>query len=198
MMFKTAVVFIHLIAMALAVGKILEFDVRFLLHARAPLTRSMLESLQLTKTVVTACLGVLWITGLALVGQGYLESPQYLDNQKLWVKAFVVLCLTVNGWALHHWAFPLLQGPTPFLGLPTLQIAGLAALASASSVSWMYASFLGIARGWNHTVVYSYPASIYVALLLAAWAGGAAALLWLSRARRPDFAETQPCPGLRG
>lgn len=198
MTLKYAVLFVHLIAMAVAVGKILEFDVRFLLNARAPMTREGIESLKFTKAVVSGSLAVLWATGSGLILLGSLESPTYLDNEKLWVKVFIVTCLTINGWALHRWAFPVLQGDTAFLYLPKWQMLGLAGLATASSVSWMYASFLGIARSWNHSVPYSYPAAVYASLLLGGWAGASAVLLWLRRSGKQPSKKRQSNPCMQG
>lgn len=195
---KYAVLFIHLIAMAVAVGKILEFDSRFLLRARAPMTSDGIASLTFTKTVVSASLAVLWLTGAWLILLGRLESPNYLDNEKLWVKVVIVTVLTLNGWAMHRWAFPVLQGGTAFFHLPKWQMLGLAALATVSSVSWMYASFLGIARPWNHSVPYSYPAAVYATLLVCAWVGASVLLLGIRCVSKPPPAKRRRKPCLQG
>lgn len=196
MMLKTAVLFLHLIAMAVAVGKILEFDLRFLPQAQAPLTREGTASLKLTKAIVAASLSVLWLTGATLILLGMQESPAYLQNEKLWVKVLIVVALTVNGWVMHRWAFPVMQGDTAFLELAMPRMLGLAALAVTSSVSWMYASFLGIARSWNHTVSFAYPIAVYAVLLMAGWAAASAVLLWLrqSRAHSSRKPQRSPCP----
>ncbi len=198
MTLKYAVLFVHLIAMALAVGKILEFDVRFLLRARAPMTSEGIASLKFTKAIVSASLAVLWLTGAWLILLGRLESPVYLDNEKLWVKVMIVTILTANGWVMHRWAFPALQDGTAFLQLPKRQMLGLAALATVSSVSWMYASFLGIARPWNHSVPYSYPAVVYASLLVCGWVSASAALLWLRHSCRLPRGKRQSNPCMQG
>ncbi len=196
MTLKYTILYIHLIAMAVAVGKILEFDIRFLLQARAPMTPHGIASLKLTKSAVSAALAVLWFTGALLIGLGSLESPNYLDNEKLWVKVVIVSILTINGWVMHRWAFPALQGKTAFLNLPTWQMLGLASLATVSSVSWLYSSFLGIARPWNHSVPYSYPAAVYASLLVAAWIGASVLLLCIRRysALSTNRRRRNPCP----
>ncbi|MNV28313.1 hypothetical protein D3C71_1195010 [compost metagenome] len=121
-----------------------------------------------------------------------------MDNEKLWVKVVIVTCLTINGWVMHRWAFPVLQGDTAFLFLPKWQMLGLAALATTSSVSWMYASFLGIARPWNHSVSYSYPTAVYASLLLGGWAGASAVLLWLRRSSTLPTKQRKSNPCLQG
>jgi len=196
MMLKTAVLFLHLIAMAVAVGKILEFDLRFLPQARAPLTREGIASLKLTKAIVAGSLAVLWITGATLILLGMQESPAYLQNEKLWVKVLIVAALTVNGWVMHRWAFPVMQGDTAFLELAKPQMLGLAALAVISSVSWMYASFLGVARSWNHTVSFAYPLAVYAVVLMTGWAAASALLLWLRQSSKRSSRKQQrsPCP----
>ncbi|WP_311223859.1 MULTISPECIES: hypothetical protein [unclassified Acidovorax] len=198
MTLKYAILFAHLIAMAVAVGKILEFDTKFLFQARAPMTSEGIVSLKWTQAVVSASLAVLWATGAMLVVLGSMESPDYLNNQKLWVKVGIVACLTFNGWVMHRWAFPMLQGDTAFLDLPKAHMLGLTALATASSVSWLYASFLGIARSWNHSVPYLVPAAVYAVLLLGGWAAASALLLWLRNTSKQPSGPRQNCRCLQG
>jgi uncharacterized membrane protein len=113
---------------------------------------------------------VLWISGLALVLLGYLENPQqYLMNQKLWAKFTVVSVLTLNGIALHYFSFPRVTSRRGLLGLPTFEQILVALTGALSSVSWLFACYLGIARPWNHTVDYSFVMFIYSGLLVGAF-----------------------------
>lgn len=172
MLSKNPLVFLHLLAMAVAVGKMLEYDARFLRLAAIPPTPERQSALVHTKAVMNWSLLVLWLTGLALVAWGRYESAGYLNNPKLWIKVATVCCLTLNGWLMHRLAFPLLQRGDAFLDLPLRQAMGLTCFAAISSVSWLYASFLGIARSWNHSARLSDMLTLYLALLIAAAAGG--------------------------
>lgn len=192
MLLKDLLVFVHLIAMAVAVGRMLEFDLRFLRAAHQPLNSAMLRTLKRTQRAMTLTLAVLWASGIALVAQAAGQDPQALQNEKLWAKVVTVLCLTFNGVVLHRIAFPLLTGPKAFLALPARQRLGLTLCAVMSSVSWLYASFLGIARSWNHTASVGHVLAVYLALLAIAAAGALAMVGLLAATRSPDTATRLP------
>lgn len=181
MLLKNALTFCHLIAMAIAVGKMLDYDFRFLRAVHQRPSPQLLQDLRHTKTTMTLALIALWLTGAALVYAGYAQNPDYLLNEKLWTKIFTVGVLTVNGVLMHRLAFPVLQQGGAFLELPQRQMLTLTLFAAISSVSWLYASFLGIARSWNHTAPLNYTLGVYAALLLLA---GAAAMLGISWLRQ--------------
>ncbi|PTT85253.1 hypothetical protein DBR42_14460 [Pelomonas sp. HMWF004] len=193
MLIKNLLVFIHLIAMAVAVGKMLEFDLRFLRASHVPPNGSMRRALHLTRRTMESALVVLWITGLALVAWAWRLDANALLNEKLWMKVLTVCCLTLNGALMHRYAFPLLQGPRPFLALPLPQLLGLTVFAAVSSVSWMYASFLGIARSWNHSTPFAHALTVSLALLSAAAIGGMIGISLL-RARYLAQARTRRFP----
>lgn len=174
MLIKNLLVFIHLIAMAVAVGRMLEFDFRFLRSAHQPLNGAMQRALRHTQRTMTLALTVLWLSGLALVALAAADDPKALENEKLWVKVVTVVSLTLNGVLLHRVAFPLLLAGRAFLALPTRQRVGLSLTGVVSSVSWLYASFLGIARSWNDTAPFGHVLGVYLALL------GLAAVLAIS------------------
>ncbi|MFG6441067.1 hypothetical protein [Roseateles sp. LKC17W] len=184
MLIKNLLVFIHLIAMAVAVGRMLEFDLRFLRAAHLPLNGSMRRALRATQRTMTVTLALLWATGLALVALAAWQDPNALHNEKLWMKLVTVACLTVNGVVLHRFAFPLLAGGLPFLALPSRQRLGLTLCAVMSSVSWLYASFLGIARSWNHSASFGQVLAVYLALLALAALAATALVAMLAASRR--------------
>lgn len=198
MMLKNLLVFTHLIAMAVAVGKILEWDVRLLLRSGEPLGAQDLQALAQTERQVGLALALLWLSGLTLVGHGMLQWASYLENQKLWAKALIVLALSFNGFALHRWAFAALRRRQALLALPRPALAGLSLMAATSTVSWLYACFLGIARNWNHEASLSFALAVYALLLLAAWCGSALLLGLLASARRQAQPLRTPCLQRRG
>jgi len=184
MLLKNLLVFIHLIAMAVAVGRMLEFDLRFLRSAHQPLNSAMRHALQHTRRTMTLTLTLLWLSGIALVAVAVDANPQALQNEKLWVKVLTVVCLTLNGLVLHRVAFPLLTGEQAFLDLPARQRLGLTLCAVMSSVSWLYASFLGIARSWNNTAPFGHVLGVYLALLALAGIGAVGLVSLLAASRR--------------
>ncbi|MCZ8073922.1 MAG: hypothetical protein O9341_07290 [Paucibacter sp.] len=189
MLLKNALTFCHLLAMALAVGKMLDYDVRFLWTVHTRPTPQRLLDLERTKSTMTLALIALWLSGAALVYVGHIQNPTYLMNEKLWMKVFTVLVLTLNGWLMHRFAFPVLQRGHAFLEMPVFHMLGLTLFATLSSVSWLYASFLGIARSWNHTAPFGFILGVYATLILVA---GVTAMLGITLLRqihmkRPPF-----------
>ncbi len=191
MLLKNLLVVTHLIAMAVAVGRMLEFDLYFLRSAHQPLNSAMRRALRHTQRTMTLTLAVLWVSGIALVAMAAAQQPQVLQNEKLWVKVLTVVCLTLNGFVLHRVAFPLLTGERAFLDLPARQRLGLTLCAVMSSVSWLYVSFLGIARSWNDTAPFGHVLGVYLALLAAAGLGAAGLLGLLAASRRADAPHTR-------
>lgn len=189
-MLKNALTFCHLLAMAVAVGKMLDYDFRFLRSVPHRPSPQLLQDLSTTKATMTAALIALWFTGAGLVYIGYAQNPAYLMNEKLWTKILTVCVLTLNGALMHRFAFPVLQRGGVFLELPWRQMLVLTLFAAISSVSWLYASFLGIARSWNNTAPLGYTLGIYAVLVLCA---GGAAVLGMSVLRQ-HHASVQPPP----
>lgn len=152
---KTLIVYAHLIAACLAVGNLLMQDLAILRFKGNPLTFFAKESLRQSAFIMICSLVLLWCTGLALVLLGYMEDPtRYLNNQKLWAKISVVVLLTINGIALHFYSFPRVVSPIGIIGLSLPQQTIVALTGVVSSVSWLYACYLGIARNWNYTQGY--------------------------------------------
>lgn len=132
---RQAVLFVHLVAFAVALGAVLREDAALLAARRIDLSR--LESAART---LTAALAVLWASGLALVALDVGWDLRALAlSPKLAAKLVVVAALSANGAALHALAFPALRTPHGRLALPL-------ALGAVSTASWLYASFIGASR----------------------------------------------------
>jgi hypothetical protein len=77
--------------------------------------------------------------------------------------------LTLNGIALHYFSFPRVTSRRGLLGLPTFEQILVVLTGALSSVSWLFACYLGIARPWNYTVEFSFVMFIYSGLLVGAF-----------------------------
>lgn len=166
---KIFLVYAHLIAACVSVGILLIQDSALAKSRGKPLLKSAIKDLTKSADIMFIALVLLWITGLSLVLIGYVENPQqYLTNEKLWAKFTVVLVLTLNGIALHYFSFPRVTSRQGLLGLPTSEQILVALTGAISSVSWLFACYLGIARPWNYTVDYSYVMLVYGGLLIIA------------------------------
>jgi hypothetical protein len=160
-----AVLFAHVIAFAMTVSAVLREDLRWLLKRRidpARLHRSM--------RTVSAGLAVLWITGLSLWAFAAAASPvPWALTPKLCAKLTVVSLLTLNGWALHRWVFPSLSAGPVTRCWPVV-------LGAFSSSSWIFASFVGVARPvsglWSFAdfiALYMFGLALAVTLALLVW-----------------------------
>ena len=168
-MMKTLIVYAHLIATCIAIGTLLIQDWAILKTRGAPLSAIDIKDLQKSAHIMLVALAALWVTGLALVLLGYMENPEkYLTNQKLWGKFSVVSVLTLNGIILHYFSFPRVTSSAGLLKLPTKTQMIIVLTGAISTVSWLFASYLGIARPWNYTVDYGFVMFIYTSLLVAA------------------------------
>ena len=166
---KTLIVYAHLLAACVAIGILLIQDLALAKSKGSPLSATAIKDLTKSAEIMFIALILLWISGLSLVLIGYLDNPeQYLMNEKLWAKFTVVSVLTLNRIALHYFSFPRVTSRKGLLGLPTFEQILVTLTGALSSVSWLFACYLGIARPWNYTVDYNYIMFIYSGLLICA------------------------------
>lgn len=136
---RQLLLFAHLIGFALAFAAILREDVALLKAQRLDV-----DQLAATGRTIAWLLGFLWVTGTGLIWlEVGMDMALLAAKPKLLAKLAVVGVLTLNGVLLHWLALPMLaQPPYSHRGAATL----CAALGAVSSVSWVFASFLGAAR----------------------------------------------------
>ena len=169
-MLKMLLVYVHLLASCIALGRVLLADHKLWNWRKEALDQAKLEYLEETRKIATLALLALWGSGLLLVLQGYLlEGTAYLLNQKLWAKVAVVALLTLNGGLLHRVGFPLLQ-KAPSVLLPGSDRGRLALLGAFSMSGWLFAAFLGVARAWNHVMPCLHVMGVFTAFALLACA----------------------------
>ncbi|HSC67417.1 MAG TPA: DUF2214 domain-containing protein [Cellvibrio sp.] len=192
-MIKTLIVYAHLLAACVAIGILLIQDLALAKSKGSALSATAIRELTKSAEIMFIALVVLWISGLSLVLLGYLENPQqYLMNEKLWAKFTVVSVLTLNGIALHYFSFPRVTSRRGLLGLPTFEQILVALTGALSSVSWLFACYLGIARNWNYTVDYHFVMFIYSGLLVGAFIVAGEVLRMMRRTAASGAAETEP------
>ena len=129
----------HILVFALAMAEVLQEDWQMLRANRLDFHR-----LQGAAQRIKWLLLLLWASGIPLVGVSIgWDLSILMERPKLMAKIIVASTLTVNGILLHYVAFPLLKGPTHY---PRLSAAVVSVLGSISTVSWLYAAFVGAAR----------------------------------------------------
>lgn len=165
-MMNSILVYIHLLAACVAIGILLIQDYALFQTNGRRLTALEITELHLNARRVSVALLLLWVTGIAIVIKGYVGSPDYVINPKLWAKLSVVVVLTINGCVLHSFCFPRLCLPNGINDLANTDKVLLAFSGSLSTTSWLYASYLGIARHWNFSMTYIDVMAIYVGTFL--------------------------------
>ena len=185
---KTLIVYAHLLSACLAIGVLLLQDIALAKTQGKPLSSFAIEELFRTAKITFFALALLWVSGLVLVLMGYLDNPEkYLLNQKLWAKFSVVFILTINGFFLHYYAFPKVIAPCGVVGLKTSEQFLVLLSGSISSVSWLFACYLGIARSWNNTVNYSFVMYIYLFLIVVTFIVGSELLNGAKKLKLPSI-----------
>jgi hypothetical protein len=135
--------FVHVVAFAVTLSAVLHEDLRW--WRQRSIDAQHLKSAMRT---VSVGLAVLWASGLVLVGFAATASPgPWVPSAKLSAKLVVVSLLTLNGWVLHARVFPRLLRELESRTLSPQRLGALpVALGAFSSASWIFASFLGVAR----------------------------------------------------
>ena len=136
---RQALLYGHIIAFALALATIIKEDVR-LLRSKRFNSASLLATAKLVQWLLVA----LWVTGVPMVMMEIgTDVSLLLGKPKLLAKLIVVGVLTLNGILLHLVAFPMVAGKPQN---PSKVATIAASLGAVSATSWLYASFLGVAR----------------------------------------------------
>jgi hypothetical protein len=160
-------VFCHALAFAFAIVTVAREDLALL--AADHIDAARIES---AGRHLVLLLGLLWLTGGALVllhvGSNF---GTLLEKPKLLAKLSVVALLTINGLLLHRVAFPMLTRPLRDVRGAALVCTTLGAV---STVTWLYAAFLGVARIIAPTMSYGAFMAVYALLLVGALAVGLA------------------------
>ncbi|WP_286843634.1 hypothetical protein [Idiomarina sp. UBA4206] len=185
---KTLIVYIHLIAACISIGILLNQDLALAKSLGKPLSKTAIQELSKSADVMFVALVALWISGLTLVVMGYLDAPQqYLLNEKLWAKYTVVSILTLNGLLLHFFSFARITSPSGLLTFSAHEQILVVITGAISSVSWLFACYLGIARNWNHNVSYEFVMTVYGAFLFIAFLVAGSVLYNLHRKDSCEF-----------
>ncbi len=154
-----AALFIHLLALAIAAAGVGLGDYGVIGGRR--LSRSMLRK---GAQWVLVALAMLWGSGLVLVGIDTGFDPAIMGRSpKLLAKLTIVTLLTINGWALHRYAFPVLLGSRqrPLGPLPVL-------LGAVSAASWLFATFVGVSKAVAPALGYLGYMALYTFVVLSA------------------------------
>ena len=181
---KLLLVNIHLSSLAVAIGSMLIAE--HLIYERVisargkPFTPDIYDTVLLASHAVKFALLLLWLSGAGFVVLGYLDDPGYLENQKIWAKAAIVLLISLNGVYIHRTLLPRLREVSQ--GSPLIHDAKESAkfrLSFSTSIAgWLFAAFYGTAKFLNNGYQFRDLFAPYLAIV--------AALFLLSYLVRPE------------
>lgn len=173
MSFLTALKLLHLAGLMMGFGGAILADFLILNRAiLAPVHKQTIKNVRQLSHIVLAGLGILWVSGAALIYTRYSMDPAFLLNEKVWAKVVIVAILTVNGVAVHSIALTHLQsraGRQMFTPSLPRYMLGLTFVAAVSSVSWLVPFVLGVASEFNFTVPAVTILGVYAVMVLGAW-----------------------------
>ena len=144
-------VFLHLLAAAMALGAIVATDLRLLSKLSQDRIRIAPPNAFVARIVMLALL-LLYVTGAAIVWHGAQAQPDYLTNPKLQAKVLLVVLLTLNAFVLHRITFPRLSRGRRVARWRAADWLAVGVPVALSNFLWMFAAFLGTARAWNHVM----------------------------------------------
>jgi hypothetical protein len=165
----------HLLALAAALGPALAADALLVLRGMfRPITAATIEVARFLARVVLVGLVAVWATGILLAVEIYRGHPDFLTNEKFWVKVIIVAVLSINGLIVHTVVLPQVasqQGRRLFDGLGAGRRLALAAAGGVSFVSWIVPLFLGTAKELSYVASATQLMEAYCAALILAVTG---------------------------
>lgn len=153
---RMGLILAHLLAFAAAFAAVAFGDF-------AIFRRRRVDTELLTKAAnsVTLALTALWITGFAVILlDTRLDLAVLWSKPKLLAKLSIVGLLTLNGIALHRWAFPLFSQPQDD---PHRAAFLPAVLGAVSATTWTFAAFVGVGKAVAPALGYSGFMALYAA-----------------------------------
>jgi hypothetical protein len=163
----------HLLGLIMGFGgAILADSTIFTRGVIRPVSAYTIHQAKFLSHIVTFGLGILWISGAALIWVNTLVKPEYITNQKLWAKIAIVIMLTVNGVLVHKLVLPMLKrsvGQRLFEHASTKQIFGMTLLGSISLVSWTVPFILGKASELNYVTPMLNILAVYATCIVVIW-----------------------------
>ncbi len=155
--YRLLLLYPHLISCCIAIGCIFLCDIKIMLN-KFKLDKNISNFLNEISKIVSVCLIILWITGIALIcfDCGHLPHLSDLTKPKLFTKLIVVSILTINGYFLHRLVIN--KSKQNFKNI-------IYTIGALSGGSWFYAIFLGIAKPLNNIWTIREFLGVYIILI---------------------------------
>lgn len=162
---------IHLLSLAVALGSMLIAEhlisERVIFAHAKKFTADVYEIVLYASHVVSVALLFLWLTGIGFIVLGYLDDPEYIQNQKIWAKVSIVILMSLNGVYIHRRLLPRLLDVSQGRSLirNAAESAKFRLSFSVSIAGWLLAAFYGTAKFLNNGYQYAELFSLYLAIV---------------------------------
>jgi len=138
------IVVAHLVCFAIGIGSGVALESRVFKARFNEVTSTLIHEIETTHRIIAFAVAGLWITGLLLIYQrtGF-DVAAFSD--KLWVKLFIVICLTLNATLISVFVLPIIKSRNgeKLLDIPLSTMMPLALCVAFSVVCWILALSLG-------------------------------------------------------
>ncbi|WP_299730777.1 hypothetical protein [uncultured Endozoicomonas sp.] len=152
---KSLITFVHLAGLAIGLGGAWVLDAFIVKHLHNPISKDKYFTIEFVSKFVLAGLVILWLSGFSFIGYYYLYTPEFLVNQKVWGKLFIVVVLTLNGFLVHRVVLPRVNdsiGRSLADSLSEAEIKKLTVIGVVSFMSWIFPVILGVSKTLNFSV----------------------------------------------
>lgn len=166
---KSLITFVHLAGLAIGVGGAWILDAFIIKHLNKNMSKDKYYMIEFISKFVLGGLLLLWFSGLAFIGYYYLYTPEFLLNQKVWGKLFIVIVLSLNGIFIHKIILPKIKnsiGTSLLNSLGNSEIKIVSMIGVVSFISWLFPIILGVTQTLNFAVPATYIISFYLTVII--------------------------------
>jgi len=166
---KSFILLLHIAGLAVGIGGAWIVEAFILKHMKTfTINKEHYSVIEFISKFVLAGLAMLWFSGGLFLLYYYLYTPEFLGNEKVWAKVFIVLMLTINGFFVHHYLLPLIKeciGSTLQKVLSVEKLMLVLSMGVISFLSWLFPVILGVAKSLNFSVTAIDIILIYLSIL---------------------------------
>jgi hypothetical protein len=167
---KSAIMLVHIVGLALGLGGAWIIDLFLTKYlVKNKITLEKVQFVEYASKIVCYGLALLWLSGAGFIAYYYNFTPEYLSNEKVWAKAFIVLILTINGVFVHLYVLPIIRrciGGSVLLMVSPSVAHKLTTICVISVLSWLFPLLLGVSKSLNFSVSALEILTVYIAVIL--------------------------------
>ncbi|CZF86540.1 MULTISPECIES: hypothetical protein [Grimontia] len=149
---KSTITLMHIIGLIFGLGGAWFIDGYIILNRKSLMNEENLKLIEGMSKFVVLGVSLLWISGLSFVAFYYFYTPEFLGNEKVIGKAFIVMVLTINGFLIHS---QVMKGIHEMKGKEFAELFDceqskkFLIVGTVSFVSWLFPLVIGVSKSLN-------------------------------------------------